>query len=346
MRTKTAILAALLAGLHLVLLFAGFFAPYDPTAQNRDLPYAPPTRVHFKDSSGFHLRPFVYAWTSVLGGEQPDSSQDTYKEDRSHEYPIRFFVSGPSYTLLGVHETSAHLFGVAEPGKVLLFGTDAYGRDELSRLLFGGQISVAAGITATFIALLAGSILGVIAGYYGRWIDESLMGITELFLSLPWLYFLLGVRAFLPLHLSTIRTFFLLTGVIGLIGWARPARLVRGVVLSARNRNYVLAARGFGGSDFYLLRRHILPETFGVLLTQAALLVPRYIAAEVTLSFFGLGVNEPVPSWGNMLSTLQQYSVLLSYGWLLAPACALVVTSVIYSSLADVFHSRLKSYST
>ena len=346
MRTKTAIPVALLAGLHLVLLFAGFFAPYDPTAQNRELPYAPPTRLHFKDSSGFRLRPFVYAWTSVLNSDQPDSSQDSYKEDRSHEYPIRFFVSGPSYTLLGVHETSAHLFGVAEPGKVLLFGTDAYGRDELSRVLVGGQISVAAGITATFIALLAGSILGVIAGYYGRWIDESLMGITELFLSLPWLYFLLGVRAFLPLHLSTIRTFFLLTGVIGLIGWARPARLVRGVVLSSRNRNYVLAARGFGGSDFYLLRRHILPETFGVLLTQAALLVPRYIAAEVTLSFFGLGVNEPVPSWGNMLSTLQQYSVLVSYGWLLAPACALVVTSVIYSFLADVFHSRLKSYST
>jgi peptide/nickel transport system permease protein len=342
MRTRTAILVALLAGLHLVLLFAGFFAPYDPITQNRELPYAPPTRVHFKDSLGFHLRPFVYVWRSGLGGGQPDS----YQEDRSHEYPVQFFVSGPSYKFLGIYETGMHLFGVAEPGKVLLFGTDGYGRDELSRVLVGGQISVAAGITATFIALLAGSILGIIAGYYGRWIDESLMGVAELFLSLPWLYFLLGVRAFLPLHLSTIRTLFLLTGVIGLIGWARPARLVRGVVLSARNRNYVLAARGFGGSDFYLLRRHILPEAFGLLLTQAALLVPRYIAAEVTLSFFGLGVNEPVPSWGNMLSTLQQYSVLISYGWLLSPACALVVTSVIYSSLADVFHSRLKSYST
>jgi peptide/nickel transport system permease protein len=346
MRTRTAILIALLAILHLALLFAGFFAPYDPTTQNRELPYAPPTRVHFKDSLGFHLRPFVYIWTSGLGGDQLDSYQGSYQEDRSHEYPVHFFVSGPRYKLLGIYETGMHLFGVAEPGKVLLFGTDGYGRDELSRLLFGGQVSVAAGITATFIALLAGSILGVIAGYYGRWIDESLMGVTELFLSLPWLYFLLGVRAFLPLHLSTIRTFFLLTGVIGLIGWARPARLVRGVVLSARNRNYVLAAHGFGGSDFYLLRRHILPEAFGLLLTQAALLVPRYIAAEVTLSFFGLGVNEPVPSWGNMLSTLQQYSVLISYRWLLAPACALVVTSVIYGSLADVFHSRLKSYST
>jgi peptide/nickel transport system permease protein len=346
MRTKTAVLVALLAGSHLVLLFAGFFAPYDPTAQDRELPYAPPTRLHFKDGSGFHLRPFVYAWTSAPDADRSGSYQDSYEEDHSREYPVRFFVSGTSYKLLGIYETTVHLFGVAEPGKVLLFGTDGYGRDEFSRVLFGGQISVAAGITATFVALLAGSIFGIIAGFYGRWIDESLMGVTELFLSLPWLYFLLGVRAFLPLHLSTIRTFFLLTGVIGLIGWARPARLVRGMVLSSRNRNYVLAARGFGGSDFYLLRRHILPEAFGLLLTQAALLVPRYIAAEVTLSFFGLGVNEPVPSWGNMLSTLQQYSVLVSYGWLLAPACALVITSVIYSSLADVFHSRLKSYST
>jgi len=148
MRTKTAILIALLAGLHLVLMFAGFFAPYDPTTQDRELPYAPPTRLHFKDSSGLHLRPFVYEWTRVLGSDQPDSSQessqDSYKEDRSHEYPIHFFVSGSSYKILGIYETSVHLFGVAEPDKVLLFGTDAYGRDELSRVLVGGQISVAA----------------------------------------------------------------------------------------------------------------------------------------------------------------------------------------------------------
>jgi peptide/nickel transport system permease protein len=341
MRVKTAVTVILLAALHLILLLASFVAPYDPTMQDRELPYAPPTRLHFTDGFGFHLRPFVYAWTSVLDGDQ----SGTYKEDRSREYPIRLFVSGASYKFMGFLETTRHLFGVDGPGKILLFGTDGYGRDELSRVLVGGQISVAAGLTATFITLLAGSILGITAGYYGAWVDESLMAVTELFLSLPWLYFLLGVRAFLPLHLSAMRTFFLLTGVIGLIGWARPARLVRGIVLSSRNRNYVLAARGFGGSDVYILRRHILPEVVGVLLTQAALLVPRYIAAEVTLSFFGLGVSEPLPSWGNMLSTLQQYSVLISYAWLLAPVFALVVTSVLYSSLTDVFHSRLKSYS-
>jgi peptide/nickel transport system permease protein len=334
MRNKTALLIALLVGLHLLLLFAGFVAPYDPTTQNRELPYAPPTRLHFSDGFGFHLRPFVYAWTPA---------DDGYQEDPSRTYPVQVLIRGDSYKLLGILETNLHLIGVGDPGKILLFGTDAFGRDEFSRVLYGGQISLAAGLVATLIALLAGSIVGVIAGYYGGWLDETLMGATELFLSLPWLYFLLGVRAFLPLHLGPASTFFLLTGVIGLIGWARPARLARGVVLSARNRNYVSAARGFGGSDFYLLRRHILPETFGVLLTQAALLVPRYIAAEVTLSFFGLGVNEPVPSWGNMLSTLQQYSVLVSYGWLLAPAGALFITSVIYYLLADALHSRLES---
>jgi peptide/nickel transport system permease protein len=336
-RTKTILLITLLAGLHLLLLLAGFVAPYDPTTQNRELPYAPPTRLHFIDGSGFHLRPFVYAWVRV---------DDGYREDRNRVYKIQAFVRGDSYSFLGLFRTDLHIFGLETPGKCLLFGADEFGRDEFSRVLYGGQLSVAAGIVATAITLLVGSIVGVVAGYYGGWIDETLMGTTELFLSLPWLYFLLGVRAFLPLHVSPARTFFLLTCVIGLIGWARPARLVRGVVLSGRTRNYVAAARGFGGSDFYLLRRHILPETFGVLLTQAALLVPRYIAAEVTLSFFGLGVNEPLPSWGNMLSTLQQYSVLISYGWLLAPAAALFVTSVIYSMLADALHSRLESQST
>jgi len=337
MRAKTAILIVALVGLHLTLLLAGFVAPCDPGAQDRDLPYAPPTRLHFVDASSWHLRPFVYRWSA---------GPDGYFEDKRQSFPVHFLTSGPAYKLLGIFEAKWHLFGVDEPARIALLGTDGFGRDEFSRVLSGGQISVAAGIAATLLALLAGTIFGIVAGYYGRLTDESLMGATELFLSLPWLYFLLGVRAFLPLHLSLARTFLLLTCVIGLIGWARPARLVRGIVLSARSRNYVLAARSFGGSDFYLMWRHIFPEVLGLLLTQAALLVPRYIAAEVTLSFFGLGVNEPVASWGNMLSTLQQYSVLVSYAWLLAPAAALVVTSVIYSILADTLHSRLEFRST
>jgi len=328
---KIRFLIFLLAGLHAVVLFAGFFAPYDAKDQDRNLPYAPPTRLHFNGDSGFHFRPFVYAEVSDSNG---------YREDRRREYPLHLFVKGSSYSLLGLFNSHLHLIGVDDPARIMLVGSDAFGRDEFSRLLFGGQISLAAGLLATLLTLATAAVIGTVSGFYGGWIDESLMGVSELFLSLPWLYFLLGVRAFLPLHVSPVGTFLLLIGVIGLIGWARPARLVRGVVLSARTGNHVAAARGFGGSDLYLLRRHILPETFGVLLTQAALLVPLYVAAEATLSFFGLGVSEPVPSWGNMLATLQHYSVLVSYGWLLAPAVALVVTSVIYGMLADALHPR------
>ena len=123
--------------------------------------------------------------------------------------------------------------------------------------------------------------------------------------------------------------------------WARPARLVRGVVLSARERNYVLAARGFGAGDLYLIRRHIAPQTFGLVLTQAALLVPQYILAEVTLSFLGLGVGEPVPSWGNMLAALQQYHVLSSYWWMWLPGLALVPVFLAYFALAEALHARV-----
>jgi peptide/nickel transport system permease protein len=337
MRTRTRALIALVIGLHVILLLAGLIAPCDPAAQNRRLPYAPPSRLHLHDAAGWHVRPFLYRM--VPGSEG-------YEEDRSQQFPLHFLVRGSGYQILGLVQSEWHLFGVDEPGQFALFGTDGFGRDEFSRVLYGGQISVAAGIAATLIALCAGTLVGLLAGFYGRWIDDSLMAGSELFLSLPWLYFLLGVRAFLPLHLSPVRTFFLLTAVIGLIGWARPARLVRGIVLSVRSRNFVLAAQAFGASDLYVIRRHIFPEVWAVLLTQAAMLVPRYIAAEVTLSFFGLGVSEPVSSWGNMLSTLQQYSVLVSYGWLLAPIGALVITSVIYALLADTLHSHLEFHST
>lgn len=325
------VLISALVVLHLLVLLAGFIAPYDASEQNRDLPYAPPTRLHFIDSSGFRLRPFIYASVCDL---------DSCHEDRTREYPVHFFALGPSYAIVGVLQCKRHLFGVEAPARIMLLGSDAFGRDEFSRLLAGGQVSLAAGLLATLTTLSVAAIVGTVSGFYGGWIDEGLMGMSELFLSLPWLYFLIGVRAFLPLHISPVGTFLLLTGVIGLIGWARPARLVRGVVLTVRNRNYVVAACGFGASNLYLLRRHILPETFGVLLTQAALLIPLYIGAEATLSFFGLGVSEPVPSWGNMLATLQHYNVLVSYGWLLAPAGSLVVTSVIYALLADALHSR------
>ena len=340
MTSTTKIWAAVivLVLLHAVVVFAGFVAPADPASQNRDFPFVPPSSLHFVDARGhFHLRPFIYAWTS-----KPQGLYE-YEESRDREYPLHFLVKGPEYRIAGAFSSRIHLFGVEAPAQIFLAGTDNYGRDQFSRILYGGRVSLAAGLLATGISLALGVLLGTVSGFYGRWIDESLMRMVELFMVLPWLYLLLAVRAFLPLHISPLQTFFLLVAVIGSIGWARPARLVRGVVLSARTRKYVLASRGFGASDSHILRRHLLPHTYGVLLTQAALLVPQFVIAEVTLSFLGLGLSEPMPSWGNLLASLQQYNVLVSYWWMFAPGLALLVFSLGYLAVADAIQQRLQS---
>jgi len=325
----------LLAAVHLAALGAGFLAPYAPTEQNRTLPYAPPARLRFVDAEGmFHVRPFVYPVT------EQGTVTGAYGEDRSRACPVRFLVPGAPYRFAGLLPGHVHLFGVDEPARVFLLGADGFGRDQLSRLLHGAQISLFAGLMATALSLGVGWLLGTLSGFYGRWIDGVLMRSAELFLALPWLYLLFAVRAVLPLSIPPARAFLLLVLVIGLVDWARPARLIRGLVLSARERSYVLAARGFGASDFYLIRRHIAPQTFGLLLTQAALLVPQYILAEVTLSFLGLGVSEPVPSWGNMLADLQHYHVLVSYWWMWVPGLALVPVILAYYALSEALDVR------
>jgi peptide/nickel transport system permease protein len=337
-RYKLRIAFILLAAVHAAILFAGFLAPYGFANQDRELPFAPPTRVRFFDTQGrFHARPFVYGLVS-------DPSQpNAYTTDTTQEYPIHFFVAGAPYRVAGILPDRVHFFGVDEPGRILLFGSDAFGRDQFSRFLYGGQLSLLAGLLAAAISVMLGMLIGGLAGFYGGWIDEALMRGGDLFLALPWLYLLFAVRATLPLHVSQRQVFLLLVTVMGLIGWARPARLIRGVALSAKERNFVLAARGFGASNAYILRRHVLPQAYGVVLTQITLLIPQYILAEVTLTFLGLGVGEPMPSWGSLLSSLQQYYVLASYWWMFLPALFLMPSFLAYYLAADALQERLKS---
>ena len=314
--------------LHGTVVCAGFFEPYDAVEQDRQRPYLPPMRLYLVDARGhLHVRPFVYPLRLREG------SFDQYEEDTTEPHPVKFFLNGAGYRLLGFLPLRMHFFG-SENTRIYLLGTDAYGRDQLSRLLFGGQVSLFAGLLGAGVTLFIGLSIGAVAGYYGGWRDNLLMRVAELFLALPWLYLLFALRAFLPLAVSPLEAFFLITAVLGAVGWARPARLVRGVVLSAKERDFVRAARGFGASNGYLLRRHILPETSSVLLTQAAILIPQYVLAEMTLSFLGLGVPEPVPSWGNLLSGLQQYSVLVSYWWMYLPAVIMVPFFLGYLGLA------------
>ena len=338
LRRKFAKWVVVLVVLHAIVAAAGFLAPYDPVEQDRERPYLPPMRIHVMDAQGhFHLRPFFYPLRLREG------SFDQYQEDIASAVPLHIFTSGAAYRLLGLVPSRLHLFG-ASGARVYLLGSDAYGRDQFSRILYGGQVSLLAGLLGAGVTLFLGALIGMAAGYYGGWRDELLMRLAELFLALPWLYLLFALRAFLPLTVSPLEAFLLVVVVIGMVGWARPARLVRGVVLSVKERDFVHAARGFGASDMYLLRRHILPETTSVLLTQAAILVPQFVLAEMTLSFLGLGVPEPTSSWGNLLATLQQYNVLASYWWMYLPALAIVPFFLGYLRLASALQERAGAY--
>lgn len=320
---KLAIALSAFAAANLCLLLAGFLAPYPAVMQHRDFAYAPPSRIHFIDGNGrFHVRPFVYPLVAL------EADGFSYREDSHTAYPIHFFVRRPA---------GIHVFGVAEPANCFLFGTDGFGRDIFSRVLYGGRISIAAAFLATLLSLLIGTVFGAIAGHFGGIADTSIMRTAELALALPWIYLLLALRAVLPLHLGTTQTFLLISAVIGVMGWARPARLIRGMVLSAKEQAFVVSARGFGASEWYLLRRHVLPQALGIVITQAVILVPQFITAEATLSFLGLGMNEPMPSWGNMLSAFQHFQVMSSYWWIAAPIAALVLVSGSYFALADAF---------
>jgi peptide/nickel transport system permease protein len=231
----------------------------------------------------------------------------------------------------------------APPGAAHWLGTDGFGRDELARLLRGARVSLTAGVAATAIALACGALTGAAAGYYGGWGDDLIVGTAELFQSLPWFYLVLAVRALLPLELPPAAALAAIAIISGLTAWPRPSRLIRGIVLAERERDYVVAARAFGAGDFYLLRRHILPSVASVVLVQAVLLIPQFILAEVTLSFLGLGIGAPAPSLGNMLANLRDLHVLTSYPWMLAPAVLLIAVTSSCQILADKLRSLYDS---
>lgn len=307
--------------LYAVVLGAGFLAPYDPAAQHRDRALTPPTTVHIVDEQGrLHWRPFVYG----------DA------DGRRRTFPLRFFERADE----GATASSRRLFTVDPPGAIFLAGTDRLGRDQFSRLLYGGRVSLTTGLLAGTLSLGVGLLLGSIAGFFGRWVDAAVMGASDLFMALPWLYLLLAIRAALPLDANPAHALVFVVLIIGVAGWARPARLVRGVVLSARTRDYVAAAHASGASEARVLRSHVLPEALSVALTQASILIPQYTLAEITLSFFGLGVAEPTPSWGTMISAMLREELSVSHWWIAAPAAALVIVCLLYHAVADALHPR------
>jgi peptide/nickel transport system permease protein len=232
--------------------------------------------------------------------------------------------------LLGIAETDVHLFGVRNTSgiapRINLLGTDQLGRDRFSRLLYAIRFSFIVALTGVLVACVVGILIGGVSGYAGRLMDTFLMGVTDAMLALPTLILILGVRAAFPLELPMIRAALLLLLIFALTGWADMARLTRGLVLSLRKREFVVAAVALGVSQKRVLFRHILPNILPSLRTRALLLLPTFLLAEVALSYLGVGLQEPEPSLGNMLNAASDLDQLRSQPFsLLAPAIAVLL---------------------
>jgi peptide/nickel transport system permease protein len=318
-------------------LFAPFVTPYREDEMDRERFYHPPTPLHWVDASGkLHLWPFVHP-TGIV-----DQRRFTYAEDKATVLPLRLFVKGSRYRLFGFLPLDRHLFGVAEPGRVFLLGADDQGRDVFTRLLFGSQISLTVGLVGIAISFTIGLLLGGISGYFGGWIDNTIMRSTELILSIPGLYLLIALRALFPANLSSQQIYLGIVAILAFIGWATLARVIRGMVLSIRRQEYVAAAEALGMSRLRIIARHILPNTMSFVIVAATISIPGYILSEVILSFIGLGVQEPSASWGNMLKQAQNLRVLTSFPWMLfAPGVAIFVTVLAFNFLGDGLRDAL-----
>jgi peptide/nickel transport system permease protein len=310
--------------LYTLALFAGFVAPYSFERQDRERFFHRPTRLHFE---GFRL--VVPRYKEVPG-------QFRYEPIPGDTKPIRFFVRGDKYKLFALFPTTVHLFGTGDKDyPVYLLGTDQYGRDILSRLLYGSQISLSIGIVGILLSFSLGMIVGGISGYFGGTTDNVIMRISELIMSIPGLYLIMSLRATFPPKLSSVQVYLLIVVILSFIRWAASARVIRGMTLSLRERQYVLAARSLGQSTWSIITRHILPNTFSYVIVAATLSIPYYILGEVVLSFLNVGIQEPDASWGIMLNAAQNTEYLRNFPWLLAPGGAIFITVLAFNFLGD-----------
>ena len=328
---------------YLMAMFAEFLSPYHHDEKFTKLRFAPPQRVHFFDEDGRLSKPFTYALKQELDLE---TFALTYQEQKDTKYYVQFFVRGEPYRWLGMVPMQLHLFGVEEGGSIFLFGTDTLGRDLLSRILIGSQVSLSVPLVGTLVTIIIGTILGIASGYFGRMIDHALQRFIEVLISFPRVPLWLAFSAAIPATWPSGWVYMGIVVAISLIGWGGLARVVRGKVLAYRNEEYVLAAEGVGAGNWRIISKHLLPGSLSHIIVVATLSVPELILAESSLSFLGVGVTPPMTSWGILLQGAQSVQALLHQPWLGLPAIFIIVIVLAFNFLGDGVRDAADPFAT
>jgi len=338
-RNRVAIIGGIVVLLfYLTALFANFVAPYTLEKRMTEYSFLSPQGVHFFTEGRF--QPFVYG---LKGSRDPKTLMRLYVPDSEKRIPIRFFIRGESYKLMGLFPASTHLFGVEE-GIISLLGTDGQGRDMFSRIIIGSQISLTIGLVGVALSLIIGAFLGVSSGYFGGWVDNLIQRVIEIIRSFPPIPLWMALTAALPPHWPPLRVYFAITIILSLIGWTWLARQLRGKVLALREEDFVMAARLAGASDGWIIFRHLIPATFSHIIVISTLAIPAMILAESALSFLGLGLRPPLTSWGVLLQQAQNIQVLLLYPWLMIPGFFVAISILAFNFLGDGLRDAADPY--
>ena len=317
-------------------VFADFLSPYNPAARDSDRVFYPPQGINFFDEDyNFSLRPFAYGFTF----------EPTMETDYSQKNYVYFFTRGWEYKFLGMN-LDIHLFSTKEDSKIFLLGSDAYGRDMLSRVFKGSRVTLLFALIVVSITTVIGILVGISSGYFSGKFDIASQRITELALAFPELPLYLSLVAILPRQMDPFLVFIFMAFILSSLKWAQLSREVRGKTLSLRRLDYIKAAEALGSNDMRIIVRHLLPNVTSHVIVSVSLLIPSVILLESFFSFLGLGIQSPFVSWGLQLNSAQDLRTIGSYPWVLSPVFAILISVLGFNAFGDGLRDAIDPYAT